>query len=74
MSITYLIRCSRKSDCPKAGEKDHWLWSLDKRCVAVISAYPQNMSRNEGGLVCSSKFYCWVGGSEVMINTVNLFV
>lgn len=43
--------CSRKSDCPKAGEKDHWLWSLDKRCVAVISAYPQNMSRNEGGLV-----------------------
>ncbi|XP_078275786.1 plexin-B2-like [Rhinoraja longicauda] len=43
--------CSRKSDCPKAGEKDHWLWSLDKRCVTVISAFPQNMSRNEEGRV-----------------------
>uniref|UniRef100_UPI00398E8898 plexin-B2-like n=1 Tax=Pristiophorus japonicus TaxID=55135 RepID=UPI00398E8898 len=43
--------CSRKSDCPKAGERDHWLWSLNKRCVTVISAVPQNMSRNEEGQV-----------------------
>ncbi|XP_051890105.1 plexin-B2-like [Pristis pectinata] len=43
--------CSRKSDCPKAGEKDHWLWSLNKRCVTVISAVPQNMSREKEGQI-----------------------
>ncbi|XP_067861120.1 plexin-B2-like [Heptranchias perlo] len=43
--------CSRKSDCPKADEKNHWLWSLNKRCLTVISAVPQNMSRNEEGQV-----------------------
>ncbi|XP_078409308.1 plexin-B2-like [Cetorhinus maximus] len=43
--------CSRKLNCVKADEKDHWLWSLDKQCPAVISAVPQNMSRNEQGKV-----------------------
>ncbi|XP_078091809.1 plexin-B2-like [Mustelus asterias] len=43
--------CSRKSNCAKADEKYRWLWSLDERCVAVISAGPQNMSRNEKGQV-----------------------
>ncbi|XP_067915390.1 plexin-B2-like [Heterodontus francisci] len=43
--------CSRKSNCSKAGEKAHWLWSLNKRCVMVMSAVPQNMSRNEEGQV-----------------------
>ncbi|XP_072327378.1 plexin-B2-like [Scyliorhinus torazame] len=43
--------CSRKSNCTKADEKYHWLWSLDKRCAMVTSAIPQNMSRNENGLV-----------------------
>ncbi|XP_072097970.1 plexin-B2-like [Mobula birostris] len=43
--------CSRRSDCAKAGEKDHWLWSLHKRCVTVVSAVPENMSRNQQNLV-----------------------
>ncbi|XP_059843139.1 plexin-B2-like [Hypanus sabinus] len=43
--------CSRRSHCPKADEKDHWLWSLNNSCVAVISAVPQSMSRNAQGPV-----------------------
>ncbi|XP_069764363.1 plexin-B2-like isoform X2 [Narcine bancroftii] len=43
--------CTRKSDCPKAGRKDHWLWSINKRCMTIISAVPQNMSRNKEGMV-----------------------
>uniref|UniRef100_V9K841 Plexin-B2 n=1 Tax=Callorhinchus milii TaxID=7868 RepID=V9K841_CALMI len=43
--------CSRKSDCKRASEKDHWLWSLNKKCMTVTSTAPQNMSRNDPGEV-----------------------
>uniref|UniRef100_G1QII8 Plexin B2 n=1 Tax=Nomascus leucogenys TaxID=61853 RepID=G1QII8_NOMLE len=44
-------RCTRKSECPRAEEASHWLWSRSKSCVAVTSAQPQNMSRRAQGEV-----------------------
>ncbi|XP_072452533.1 plexin-B2 isoform X3 [Notamacropus eugenii] len=44
-------RCTRKVDCLRAEEENHWLWSRGNTCVAVISAHPQNMSRRAQGEV-----------------------
>uniref|UniRef100_A0A8C9U7I9 Plexin B2 n=1 Tax=Scleropages formosus TaxID=113540 RepID=A0A8C9U7I9_SCLFO len=37
-------RCTRKSDCRKAGEEKHWLWSPQKQCVEITSFQPPNLS------------------------------
>uniref|UniRef100_A0A5F8GTK3 Sema domain-containing protein n=1 Tax=Monodelphis domestica TaxID=13616 RepID=A0A5F8GTK3_MONDO len=42
-------RCTRKINCLRAEEKNHWLWSWGDSCVTVTSAQPQNMSRRAQG-------------------------
>ncbi|XP_053321485.1 plexin-B2 [Spea bombifrons] len=37
-------KCSRKADCARAAEPNHWLWSRAGLCMKVESASPQNMS------------------------------
>ncbi|XP_021039704.1 plexin-B2 [Mus caroli] len=44
-------RCTRKSECSRAEETGHWLWSREKSCVAITDAFPQNMSRRAQGEV-----------------------
>nr|XP_006122669.1 plexin-B2 [Pelodiscus sinensis]XP_006122670.1 plexin-B2 [Pelodiscus sinensis]XP_006122671.1 plexin-B2 [Pelodiscus sinensis]XP_006122672.1 plexin-B2 [Pelodiscus sinensis]XP_006122674.1 plexin-B2 [Pelodiscus sinensis]XP_006122675.1 plexin-B2 [Pelodiscus sinensis]XP_014428880.1 plexin-B2 [Pelodiscus sinensis] len=44
-------KCTRKKDCEKANMPNHWLWSPEGICLAIISAHPQNMSRKAPGKV-----------------------
>ncbi|XP_040843627.1 plexin-B2 isoform X1 [Ochotona curzoniae] len=44
-------RCTRRTECPRAEETGHWLWSWDKTCVTVADVQPQNMSRRAQGEV-----------------------
>uniref|UniRef100_A0A8C9W004 Plexin B2 n=1 Tax=Scleropages formosus TaxID=113540 RepID=A0A8C9W004_SCLFO len=44
-------RCTRKSDCRKAGEEKHWLWSPQKQCVEITSFQPPNLSCRKTRLV-----------------------
>uniref|UniRef100_A0A8C9PME2 Sema domain-containing protein n=1 Tax=Spermophilus dauricus TaxID=99837 RepID=A0A8C9PME2_SPEDA len=44
-------RCTRRAECPRAEETNHWLWSRNKSCVTVTDAQPQNMSRRAQGEV-----------------------
>uniref|UniRef100_A0A8C9U8X8 Sema domain-containing protein n=1 Tax=Scleropages formosus TaxID=113540 RepID=A0A8C9U8X8_SCLFO len=37
-------RCTRKSDCRKAEEEKHWLWSPQNQCVEITSFQPPNLS------------------------------
>nr|XP_033815623.1 plexin-B2 isoform X2 [Geotrypetes seraphini]XP_033815624.1 plexin-B2 isoform X2 [Geotrypetes seraphini] len=38
-------RCTRRVDCERAEEENHWLWSPEGTCMAVVSASPESMSR-----------------------------
>ncbi|KAM4676291.1 plexin-B2 isoform 1-T2 [Discoglossus pictus] len=44
-------KCSRKVDCPRAADPNHWLWSPNGQCMKVESATPSNMSRITPGKV-----------------------
>uniref|UniRef100_A0A8C2ALG3 Plexin b2b n=1 Tax=Cyprinus carpio TaxID=7962 RepID=A0A8C2ALG3_CYPCA len=37
-------RCSRRSECSRAEEKNGWLWSPDQQCVKIVSFHPPNLS------------------------------
>ncbi|XP_056307346.1 plexin-B2b [Danio aesculapii] len=37
-------RCSRRSECSRAEEKNGWLWSPNQQCVKIISFHPPNLS------------------------------
>ncbi|KAL7402271.1 hypothetical protein ABVT39_012324 [Epinephelus coioides] len=37
-------RCTRRSDCRRAEEKNGWLWSPRQQCVKIVSLYPPNLS------------------------------
>ncbi|KAG7454750.1 hypothetical protein MATL_G00263040 [Megalops atlanticus] len=37
-------RCTRKSDCKGAEQRNRWLWSPDQQCVKIESFNPPNMS------------------------------
>ncbi|XP_068129736.1 plexin-B2 [Hyperolius riggenbachi] len=43
--------CSRKADCKRADDPNHWLWSPANVCMKVESAIPMNMSVKESGNV-----------------------
>ncbi|XP_053552417.1 plexin-B2, partial [Bombina bombina] len=36
--------CSRKIDCARAADENHWLWSRNGKCMSIESANPSNMS------------------------------
>uniref|UniRef100_A0A8C9U8S0 Sema domain-containing protein n=1 Tax=Scleropages formosus TaxID=113540 RepID=A0A8C9U8S0_SCLFO len=40
----FCCRCTRKSDCRKAEEEKHWLWSPQNQCVEITSFQPPNLS------------------------------
>uniref|UniRef100_A0A674NHH1 Plexin b2b n=1 Tax=Takifugu rubripes TaxID=31033 RepID=A0A674NHH1_TAKRU len=40
-------RCTRRSECRRAEEKNAWLWSPRKECVKIVSFYPPNLSRKK---------------------------
>ncbi|XP_048874900.1 plexin-B2-like isoform X1 [Brienomyrus brachyistius] len=44
-------RCTRKSDCERAGESAHWLWSPTNQCVEIESFQPPNLSCKKGNKV-----------------------
>ncbi|XP_053740821.1 plexin-B2b [Synchiropus splendidus] len=37
-------RCTRRSECRRAEEKNGWLWSPRQQCVKILSFYPPNLS------------------------------
>uniref|UniRef100_A0AAR2KZB5 Sema domain-containing protein n=1 Tax=Pygocentrus nattereri TaxID=42514 RepID=A0AAR2KZB5_PYGNA len=37
-------RCTRRSECSRAEEKNGWLWSSRKECVKIVSFHPPNLS------------------------------
>uniref|UniRef100_A0A8K9V3U6 Sema domain-containing protein n=1 Tax=Oncorhynchus mykiss TaxID=8022 RepID=A0A8K9V3U6_ONCMY len=37
-------RCTRRSDCQRAEEKNGWLWSPKQQCVKIVSFNPPNLS------------------------------
>ncbi|XP_042351980.1 plexin-B2b [Plectropomus leopardus] len=37
-------RCTRRSECRRAEEKNGWLWSPRQQCVKIVSIYPPNLS------------------------------
>uniref|UniRef100_A0A671YXT0 Plexin b2b n=1 Tax=Sparus aurata TaxID=8175 RepID=A0A671YXT0_SPAAU len=37
-------RCTRRSECRRAEEKNGWLWSPKHQCVKIISFHPPNLS------------------------------
>ncbi|XP_029473245.1 plexin-B2 isoform X2 [Rhinatrema bivittatum] len=42
-------RCTRKVNCDRAAEENHWLWSPGGTCMAIVSASPESMSRKHTG-------------------------
>ncbi|XP_075455978.1 plexin-B2 [Ascaphus truei] len=44
-------KCSRKVDCPRADDENHWLWSPAGTCIKIESANPKNMSRMAPSMV-----------------------
>ncbi|XP_057185372.1 plexin-B2b isoform X1 [Triplophysa rosa] len=37
-------RCTRRSECGRAEEKNGWLWSPNQQCVKIVSFHPPNLS------------------------------
>ncbi|KAM9375774.1 plexin-B2b isoform 1-T3 [Pholidichthys leucotaenia] len=37
-------RCTRRSECRRAEEKNGWLWSPRQQCVKIVSFYPASLS------------------------------
>uniref|UniRef100_A0A7N6BJ75 Sema domain-containing protein n=1 Tax=Anabas testudineus TaxID=64144 RepID=A0A7N6BJ75_ANATE len=37
-------RCTRRSECRRAEEKNGWLWSPKQQCVKIVSFFPANLS------------------------------
>ncbi|XP_062860148.1 plexin-B2b [Trichomycterus rosablanca] len=37
-------RCTRRSECSRAEEKNGWLWSRRQQCVTIVSFHPPNLS------------------------------
>uniref|UniRef100_A0AAX7THJ5 Sema domain-containing protein n=1 Tax=Astatotilapia calliptera TaxID=8154 RepID=A0AAX7THJ5_ASTCA len=37
-------RCTRRSECRRAEEKNGWLWSPKQQCVKIVSFSPSNLS------------------------------
>uniref|UniRef100_A0A8C2GH35 Plexin b2b n=1 Tax=Cyprinus carpio TaxID=7962 RepID=A0A8C2GH35_CYPCA len=37
-------RCTRRSECSRAEEKNGWLWSPNQQCVKIVSFHPPNLS------------------------------
>ncbi|KAM5170392.1 plexin-B2 isoform 1-T2 [Mantella aurantiaca] len=44
-------KCSRKAQCERASDPNHWLWSPAGVCMKIGSASPSNMSIKEDGAV-----------------------
>ncbi|KAM4573448.1 plexin-B2b isoform 1-T4 [Odontesthes bonariensis] len=42
-------RCTRRSECRRAEEKNGWLWSPKQQCVKILSFYPPNLSSKKTG-------------------------
>lgn len=40
----FFWRCTRRSECRRAEEKNGWLWSPRQQCVKIVSFYPPNLS------------------------------
>uniref|UniRef100_A0A8C4HT68 Plexin b2b n=1 Tax=Dicentrarchus labrax TaxID=13489 RepID=A0A8C4HT68_DICLA len=47
-------RCTRRSECRRAEEKNGWLWSYRQQCVKIVSFYPPNLSckKTQKGAKC----------------------
>ena len=41
---SFFWRCTRRSECRRAEEKNGWLWSPKHQCVKIISFHPPNLS------------------------------
>lgn len=40
----FLWRCTRRSECRRAEEKNGWLWSPRQQCVKIVSFFPPYLS------------------------------
>uniref|UniRef100_W5NEH5 Plexin b2a, tandem duplicate 1 n=1 Tax=Lepisosteus oculatus TaxID=7918 RepID=W5NEH5_LEPOC len=44
-------RCTRKAECSRAQEANHWIWSPSGTCVQITGFDPPNLSRRKTGNV-----------------------
>ncbi|XP_038136353.1 LOW QUALITY PROTEIN: plexin-B2b [Cyprinodon tularosa] len=44
-------RCTRRSECRRAEEKNGWLWSPGQQCLKIVSFHPQNLSCRKTGKI-----------------------
>lgn len=42
--LFFFCRCTRRSECRRAEEKNGWLWSPRQHCVKIVSFFPPNLS------------------------------
>uniref|UniRef100_A0A9J7ZWT3 Sema domain-containing protein n=1 Tax=Cyprinus carpio carpio TaxID=630221 RepID=A0A9J7ZWT3_CYPCA len=62
-------RCSRRSECSRAEEKNGWLWSPDQQCVKIVSFHPPNLSCLKSQQVPVHLVVClWVCVSVTLYN------
>uniref|UniRef100_A0A7M4FID7 Plexin-B1 n=1 Tax=Crocodylus porosus TaxID=8502 RepID=A0A7M4FID7_CROPO len=49
VSLLFLFRCNRRSECLRSRASDQWLWSFNstQQCLSVQSLSPANISREE---------------------------
>lgn len=48
---SFVWRCTRRSECRRAEEKNGWLWSPKQQCVKIVSFSPSNLSCRKTGKV-----------------------
>uniref|UniRef100_A0A8C6Q7S1 Plexin b2b n=1 Tax=Nothobranchius furzeri TaxID=105023 RepID=A0A8C6Q7S1_NOTFU len=65
-------RCTRRSECRRAEEKNGWLWSPGQQCVKIVSFFPPNLSckktdkvRLSSHLLFVLSWLVWVCGMEL---------
>uniref|UniRef100_A0A8C1IEX1 Plexin b2b n=1 Tax=Cyprinus carpio TaxID=7962 RepID=A0A8C1IEX1_CYPCA len=62
-------RCSRRSECSRAEEKNGWLWSPNQQCVKIVSFHPPNLSCLKSQQVPVHLVVClWVCVSVTLYN------
>lgn len=62
--LFFFWRCTRRSECRRAEEKNGWLWSPRQQCVKIVSFYPPNLSckktQKVQQCISSHSFYLFV--------------
>uniref|UniRef100_A0A8C1EIF7 Plexin b2b n=1 Tax=Cyprinus carpio carpio TaxID=630221 RepID=A0A8C1EIF7_CYPCA len=51
-------RCTRRSECSRAEEKNGWLWSPNQQCVKIVSFHPPNLIHSFNARMVDGRISC----------------